>query len=34
MFSLFSLGESITVNGVKIKVVKADDSGDTVEISK
>ena len=29
-----SLGESITVNGVKIKVVKADDSGDTVEISK
>ena len=29
-----STGESVTVNGVTIKVVKSDDAGDTVEISK
>ena len=29
-----STGESVTVNGVTIKVVKSDNSGDTVEISK
>ena len=29
-----ALGESVTTEGVTIKVTKSDDSGDTVEISK
>jgi hypothetical protein len=29
-----ALGESITTEGITVKVTKSDDSGDTVEITK
>ena len=28
------LGESVTTEGITVKVIKSDDSGDTVEITK